>query len=70
MLTAVLCFLLQVVNAMVVGTTHRYKGKYITSVLYKPRSSSNSSSAAAGNPRRTSIHQQQPFAQQQPQAHH
>jgi hypothetical protein len=21
----------------VVGTTHRYKGKYITSVLYKPR---------------------------------
>jgi len=27
----------QNVNALVVGTTHRYKGKYITSVLYKPR---------------------------------
>lgn len=24
------------VNAMVVGTTHRYKSKYITSVMYKP----------------------------------
>lgn len=30
-------------NALVVGTTHRYKGKYITSVLYKPRSSSGAS---------------------------
>eukprot|EP00879_Flechtneria_rotunda_P003348 GHRR01003575.1.p1 GENE.GHRR01003575.1~~GHRR01003575.1.p1 ORF type:complete len:273 (+),score=72.07 GHRR01003575.1:199-1017(+) len=31
----------QNVNALVVGTTHRYKGKYITSVLYKPRANSN-----------------------------
>lgn len=27
----------QSANALVVGTTHRYRGKYITSVLYKPR---------------------------------
>lgn len=27
----------QSVHALVVGTTHRYKSKYITSVLYKPR---------------------------------
>ncbi|WIA22722.1 hypothetical protein OEZ86_009682 [Tetradesmus obliquus] len=33
----------QTMNALVVGTTHRYKGKYITSVLYKPRSSSGAS---------------------------
>ncbi|KAF6254171.1 hypothetical protein COO60DRAFT_1543014 [Scenedesmus sp. NREL 46B-D3] len=33
----------QTMNALVVGTTHRYKGKYITSVLYKPRSSSSAS---------------------------
>lgn len=26
----------QSMNAMVVGTTHRYKSKYITSVMYKP----------------------------------
>ena len=26
----------QSINAMVVGTTHRYKSKYITSVMYKP----------------------------------
>ena len=25
------------VNAVVVGTTHRYKSKYVTSVLYKPK---------------------------------
>lgn len=37
----VLVLLLQTMNALVVGTTHRYKGKYITSVLYKPRTSQN-----------------------------
>lgn len=57
---------LQAVNAMVVGTTHRYKGKYITSVLYKPRGGSSSSSlAAAGGVRRMPL--QQPFAGQQQQ---
>lgn len=25
------------INAIVVGTTHRYNSKYVTSVLYKPR---------------------------------
>ena len=33
-------------GALVVGTTHRYRGKYVTSVLYKPRPSSSSSSSA------------------------
>eukprot|EP00882_Tetradesmus_deserticola_P010062 GHRQ01010632.1.p1 GENE.GHRQ01010632.1~~GHRQ01010632.1.p1 ORF type:complete len:278 (+),score=82.35 GHRQ01010632.1:267-1100(+) len=33
----------QTMNSLVVGTTHRYKGKYITSVLYKPRSGSDAS---------------------------
>lgn len=28
----------QNVNALVVGTTHRYKSKYITTVMYKPKS--------------------------------
>mmetsp|Transcript_35251 Transcript_35251/g.78447 ORF Transcript_35251/g.78447 Transcript_35251/m.78447 type:complete len:269 (-) Transcript_35251:625-1431(-) len=28
----------QNVNALVVGTTHRYKSKYITTVIYKPKS--------------------------------
>ncbi|KAJ9522251.1 hypothetical protein QJQ45_008078 [Haematococcus lacustris] len=28
----------QHVNALVVGTTHRYKSKYITTVIYKPKS--------------------------------
>lgn len=27
----------QSVNALVVGTTHRYKSKYVTTVMYKPR---------------------------------
>jgi len=31
----------QNVNALVVGTTHRYKSKYITSVLYKPKPASH-----------------------------
>eukprot|EP00877_Chromochloris_zofingiensis_P004634 jgi/Chrzof1/14171/Cz08g28030.t1 len=39
----------QNVNALVVGTTHRYKSKYITSVLYKPKA------------RRRSPSQNQPF---------
>lgn len=30
----------QNLNALVVGTTHRYKSKYITTVLYKPKSRS------------------------------
>lgn len=68
MRVSVACPRLQAVNAMVVGTTHRYKGKYITSVLYKPRGgggSSSSSSAAAGGVRRMPM--QQPFVgQQQP----
>ena len=25
------------VNALIVGTTHRYKTKYVTTVMYKPR---------------------------------
>lgn len=25
------------VNALVLGTTHRYKNKYVTTVVYKPR---------------------------------
>ena len=25
------------VNAAVLGTTHRYKNKYVTTVVYKPR---------------------------------
>jgi hypothetical protein len=63
---------MQAVNALVVGTTHRFKGKYITSVLYKPRgdhSSSGSGAAAGSNIRRTSMQQQQPFAGQQRQHH-
>lgn len=35
-------------NAMVVGTTHRYRSKYVTTVMYKPRSRP---SAAAQQPR-------------------
>lgn len=66
------CQCAQAVNALVVGTTHRFKGKYITSVLYKPRgnhSSSGSGAAAGSSARRTSMQQQQPFAGQQPQHH-
>ncbi|GBF94195.1 hypothetical protein Rsub_06465 [Raphidocelis subcapitata] len=37
----------QSTNALVVGTTHRYKGKYITSVLYKPRPGRRRDEAAA-----------------------
>eukprot|EP00775_Hariotina_reticulata_P005140 gene5140-5380_t len=43
----------QNVNALVVGTTHRYKGKYVTSVLYKPRTTTS---------RQRSQPQQQPFS--------
>lgn len=31
----------QSVNALVVGTTHRYKSKYITTVMYKPSTRAN-----------------------------
>jgi hypothetical protein len=63
------CDCAQAVNALVVGTSHRFKGKYITSVLYKPRGQHSSSGAAGSNMRRTSMQQQQPFAGQQPQHH-
>ena len=39
----------QNVNALVVGTTHRYKGKYVTTVLYKPRSGRRRGEAAAAS---------------------
>lgn len=33
------------VNALVVGTTHRYKSKYVTTVMYKPKPRRRSSAA-------------------------
>ncbi len=33
---ACVCVCVQNVNALVLGTTHRYKSKYITTVIYKP----------------------------------
>jgi hypothetical protein len=37
------------VHAMVIGTTHRYRSKYVTTVMYKPRKRQKQQAAAAGS---------------------
>ena len=53
-------------NALVVGMTHRYKNKYVTTVVYKPRRSHKDSDGAA-NAAMTA--QQQQLQQHQQQMH-
>jgi len=50
------------VNALVLGTTHRYKNKYVTTVVYKPRRRASSMDA---QPNSSDVFQQQQQQQQQ-----
>ena len=53
-------------NALVVGMTHRYKNKYVTTVVYKPRRSRTDSDGVLAGPGLTAQQQQ---LQQQQQMH-
>ena len=57
------------VNALVVGTTHRYKNKYVTTVVYKPRRSHADTDGRAAGAAMAAQHQQQLQEQQQMQQH-
>ncbi len=57
------------VNALVMGTTHRYKNKYVTTVVYKPRRPHSDSDGTAAGAAMAAQHQQQLQQQQQMQQH-
>jgi hypothetical protein len=57
---------LQNVNALVVGTTHRYKSKYITTVMYKPSSRARRRASDGGMQPEHHMQQQPQQQQQQP----